>query len=92
MQHRPFESIYRPDFEVVEQRRGHVSLFPHTDQLPLLLRALNLEFYGGLPGRIARVDRRADGFPQNCAQDRCLDVLQLRQWLALGPLAAVQAG
>jgi hypothetical protein len=60
--HVPFDSIYRPDFEVVEERRGHVSLFPHTAQLPLLIRALNLEFYGGLPDKIARVDKRADGY------------------------------
>src|SRR6185312_12903906 len=60
--HVPFDSIYRPDFEVVEERHGRLSLFPHTDQLPLLLRALNLEFYGALPDRIARVDKRADGF------------------------------
>jgi hypothetical protein len=60
--HLPFDSIYRPDFEVVEERQGRLSLFPHTDQLPLLLRALNLEFYGPLPGHVARVDRRADGF------------------------------
>lgn len=62
MKHRPFQSIYRPEFEVVEQRLGNQRLYPHTDQLPLLLRALNLEFYGGLPGHIARTDKRADGF------------------------------
>jgi hypothetical protein len=62
MKHQPFQSIYRPDFEVVEQRVGRVSYYPHTEQLPLLLRALNLEFLSGLPGGIARVDRRADGF------------------------------
>ena len=44
----PFESIYRKKFEVVEQRAGHVSHYPHIDQLLLLLRALNLEFLGGL--------------------------------------------
>jgi hypothetical protein len=60
--HAPFKSIYRENFEVVEERHGHVSLYPHTEQLPLLLRALNLEFLGGLPDRIARVDHRADGF------------------------------
>jgi hypothetical protein len=60
--HVPFKSIYRENFEVVEERHGHVSLYPHTEQLPLLLRAINLEFLGGLPDRIARVDRRADGF------------------------------
>jgi hypothetical protein len=62
MKHKPFQSIYRPDFEVIEQRIGHVSYYPHSEQLPLLLRAINLEFLGGLPDRIAHVDRRADGF------------------------------
>ncbi|HEX3987835.1 MAG TPA: hypothetical protein VHZ30_00305 [Verrucomicrobiae bacterium] len=62
MKHTPFQSIYRPDFEVVEERRGRVSFYPHTEQLPLLLRALNLEFYGALPDYIARVDKRGSGF------------------------------
>ena len=61
MKHQPFRSIYR-DFEVIEQRIGHVCYYPHTEQLPLLLRAINLEFLGGLPDRIAHVDKRADGF------------------------------
>lgn len=59
--HTPFHSIYRENFEVVQERRGRVTLYPHTEQLPLLLRALNLEFYGALPDRIARVDHRGDG-------------------------------
>jgi hypothetical protein len=62
MRHVAFESVYRPDFEVVEQRDGKVTLYPHTEQLPVLLRALNLEFYGALPPRIARVDHRGDGY------------------------------
>ncbi len=62
MKHIPFDSIYREEFEVVEQRNGHVSHYPHTDQLPLLWRALNLEFLAGLPDRFARVDRRGSGF------------------------------
>ena len=62
MKHIPFQSHYREDFEVVEERHGHVSLFPHTEQLPLLLRSINLEFHSGLPDRIARVDQRADAF------------------------------
>jgi len=62
MKHIPFDSIYREEFEVVEERRGHVSLYPHTDQLPVLYRALNLEFLAGLPARFARVDRRGSGF------------------------------
>src|SRR5689334_10740737 len=39
--HNPFQSIYRENFEVVEQRRGKVRWYPHTEQLPVLLRALN---------------------------------------------------
>ena len=42
----PFNSKYLPDFQVVEEREGNISRFPHTDQLPKLLRALNLEFRG----------------------------------------------
>jgi hypothetical protein len=62
MKHNPFQSIYREEFEVVEQRLGNTTLYPHTDQLPQLHRALNLEFLNPLPGHIARVDKRADGF------------------------------
>ena len=62
MKHRPFDSIYRPDFEVVEKREGAVSYFPHTDQLPILHRALNLEFRGGLPSGIGKVNAKSDGF------------------------------
>ncbi len=64
--HVPFASIYRPGFEVVEERQGKVARYPHTEQLPLLLRALNLEFYAPLPGHIARTDRRGDGY-HKCA-------------------------
>jgi hypothetical protein len=42
MKHNPFQSNYREEFEVVEQRLGNVTLYPHTDQLPQLHRALNL--------------------------------------------------
>jgi hypothetical protein len=62
LKHRPFQSIYRQEFEVLEQRDGNTRLYPHTEQLPLLLRALNLEFYNALPGHIARTDKRGDGF------------------------------
>lgn len=62
MKHLPFQSIYRPDFDVVEQRQGNLSFYPHTDQLALLLRALTLEFHGALPRRIARADKRTDDF------------------------------
>jgi hypothetical protein len=61
MKHKPFDSIYRPDFEVVEERQGKVHYYPHTEQLPLLWRALDLEFKRALPGHVARVDKRGDG-------------------------------
>jgi hypothetical protein len=60
--HTPFHSIYRPNFEVVAERQGKTTLFPHTAQLPVLLRALHLEFFGALPPKVARVDKRADGY------------------------------
>ena len=62
MQHAPFQSLYRDNFQVVEERRGKIRLYPHTEQLSVLLNALNSEFYSRLPPRIARVDHRADGF------------------------------
>lgn len=62
MKHLPFHSIYRENFEVVEERQGHVRLFPHTAQLPIIHRALNLEFLGPLPGKLSRLDHRASDF------------------------------
>ena len=61
-QHAPFESIYLDKFEVVEQIKGNTRLYPHTEQLPALSRAINLEFYGALPNRIAHVEARADDY------------------------------
>jgi hypothetical protein len=60
LKHRPFVSRYREDFQVVEERRRNTTLYPHTEQLPLLWRALNLEFTHPLPDRIARTDHRGD--------------------------------
>ena len=60
--HNPFESIYLEKFEVVEQVKGNTSLYPHTEQLPALSRAIDLEFYGPLSNRIAHVDVRADEY------------------------------
>lgn len=62
MKHIPFQSSLRPNFEVVEQRQGAVSYFPHSDQLPVLHRALHLEFRSALPSGIAKVNARSDGF------------------------------
>jgi hypothetical protein len=65
MKHEPFQSIYRPDLEVVEERQGRVRRYPHTEQLPNLHRALNLEFLNALPDHIARTDKRGNGFQKN---------------------------
>ncbi len=62
IKHVPFESIYRQEYEIVEEHRGNLRLYPHTDQLPIISRAINLEFYGALPNKIAYADHRADGF------------------------------
>lgn len=60
--HWPLESVYLRDFEVLEERQHGRRLFPHTEQLPALSRAVDLEFYGGLPGRLAATDARGDSF------------------------------
>lgn len=70
--HVPFASAYRPDFAVVTERRGRFTLFPHTQQLPLLHRALNLEFYSALPDYIARVDRRGNSFQKHLLRQAML--------------------
>ena len=42
IKHVPFQSIYRQEYEVVEERRGDLSLYPHTDQLPVIFPASTL--------------------------------------------------
>jgi hypothetical protein len=66
MKHLPFHSAYRESFQVVEERRGDLTLYPHTEQLPLISRALNFEFYGALPHRVAQTDHRGDMFRKMC--------------------------
>src|SRR4051812_43638878 len=58
VRHWPFESKYLRDFEVVEERRDGYRLFPHTEQLPLLSKAINHEFATGLTARLAKTDAR----------------------------------
>ena len=58
----PFESAHLKNFQVVEQHEANISKFPHTEQLPKLLTALNQEFRDGLPDKIARVDHRGSDF------------------------------
>lgn len=58
----PFISNYKRNFEVVEEHRGNTWLYPHTEQLPILLRALNNEFEIALPGGLARLDHRGNDY------------------------------
>jgi hypothetical protein len=57
-----FHSEYLPDFTVVEERQGNSRLYPATQQLPRLLRALIQEFEAFLSRKIVRADERADDF------------------------------
>lgn len=72
MKHLPFDSIYRSNFEVVEQRDGKVSYYPHNAQLPILHRALTQEFRAALPPRIARVDHRGSAFDKIVLRESAL--------------------
>ena len=56
----PFESKYLRDFVVLEELQPGRRLFPRTDQLPLLSKAINREFMAGLTTRLAATDGRAD--------------------------------
>ena len=58
----PFESAYLQDFIVLEEHDGNVCKFPHTNLLPKLLRALNLEFHAHLPQKVASADARASDY------------------------------
>ncbi len=58
--HWPFESKYLRDFEVLEERRDGLRLFPRTEQLPLLAKAIDAEFHAGLTTRLANTDERGD--------------------------------
>jgi hypothetical protein len=59
-----FDSIYKSDFAIVEEHRDDkkIRLYPHTDQLSFILKAINEEFKGHMPPKIARVDHRASDF------------------------------
>lgn len=61
MKHHPIDSNYI-DKHVVENRVGDKSYFPHEGQLADILKALTIEFRGGIPDRISRVDRRGLDF------------------------------
>ena len=62
MKHREFNSDYRLNFQVLEERVGEASIYPHREQLPVLLKALKHEFTLMLPARIAGVDERSNDF------------------------------
>ena len=57
-----FQSKYLRDFAVVEERHNGLCLFPATEQLPLLSRAIDEEFKAGLTTRLAATDGRGDSW------------------------------
>jgi len=57
-----FQSQYRENFQVVEERREGVSYFPHTDQLPALWKALNQEFKAPLHKKVFGVNAQSDDY------------------------------
>src|SRR5262245_26844223 len=61
-----FDSIYKSDFAVLEERQWPFTFYPRTDQLPVLLRALNLEFKNALPWMLTRLDHRGSDYDK-CA-------------------------
>ena len=61
-QHYEFESKHFSDFVVLEERQGNVSLFPHTDQLPILHKALDKEFNAPLSQLVKGVGAYSDDY------------------------------
>jgi len=57
-----FKSKYLRDFSMVDERHGSRHLFPATEQLPALSRAIDEEFKAGLTSRLAATDGRADSW------------------------------
>jgi hypothetical protein len=47
---------------LVEERQGDVRLFPHTEQLPAIFKAIQNEFLVGISARMANTDQRADDY------------------------------
>ena len=66
-----FQSNYRRDFMVVEQRKGDTTYFPHTDQLPILASAITREFQAGLSNYIVKTDVRGDDFRKVLLHEAC---------------------
>lgn len=62
IKHYRFDSQYLNNFIVVEERRGNLRFFPHTDQLPALHEALEKEFRAPLSQLISRVNNLSDDY------------------------------
>jgi hypothetical protein len=59
----PSHLAYLPNFNLVEERQGDgCRLFPHTQQLPEIFKAIQKEFLAGISARMANTDQRADDF------------------------------
>jgi len=59
MKKRQFQFLNDSNMAVVEEVAGNQRLFPHTNQLPQLLKLINREFRLPLPNKLARADHRA---------------------------------
>jgi len=62
IKHFKFNTKYLKDFVVVEERRGDISLFPHTGQLKVLHEALEKEFRAPLSRPISGVNAYSDDY------------------------------
>jgi len=62
LKHYKFDSKHLSNFVVLEERRGNISLFPHTGQLAVLHEALEKEFRAPLSQLISRVNAYSDDY------------------------------
>jgi hypothetical protein len=72
-----FDSKFCKEFQVVEEVRGKVRLFPHTLQLPVLHQALDREFRAPLSQLISRVNACSDDYWKIVLKDAAFIYCQL---------------
>ena len=61
----PSHLKYLQDLHLVEERHGDVRLYPHTEQLGEIYKAVQTEFNSGITARMGRIDDRADDTSKN---------------------------
>lgn len=57
-----FISQNQPNFVILEERRGDLSLYPHSDQLPIIYTALEKELFGPISQIVSRVNRFSEDY------------------------------